>query len=90
MKTIPEWELDNHAGRILDRVKAGEEFIVTRRGEPIARLVPVTLTAEERLSQMERTGELTSPTRHPRDLDIKRIEVTTPFDELVGWMKGDR
>jgi len=90
MKTIPQRELDNHAGKILDQVKAGEEFIVTRRGEPIARLIPVTLTAEERLSQMERSGELAAATRHPRDLDIKRVEVTTPFDELIGWMKGDR
>lgn len=90
MKTIPQRELDNHAGRILDEVKAGEEFIVTRRGEPIAMLVPVTPTAEERLSQMERNGELTRPTRHPRDLDIKRVEVATPFQQLVGWMKGDR
>lgn len=90
MKTIPQRELDNHAGRILDEVKAGEEFIVTRRGEPIARLVPMTPTAEERLSQMERDGELTRPTKHPRDLEIKRMEVATPLQELVGWAKGER
>ena len=33
-------ELRQHLSRYLDRVKAGEAFIVTERGEEVARLTP--------------------------------------------------
>ncbi len=45
----------------LARVKAGGEVVVTERGRPVARLVPVGLEegAEwERLRKMERAGEV--------------------------------
>ena len=32
-------------GRLLDRVSQGEEIVVTRHHEPVARLVPVTTPA---------------------------------------------
>ena len=34
-------ELRNHLSRYLERVRQGEELIVTDRGTPIARVVPV-------------------------------------------------
>lgn len=33
-------EAKNHLPRLLDRMLAGEEVIITRRGKPIARLTP--------------------------------------------------
>lgn len=30
-----------HLSRLLDLVEAGEEFIIARNGEPVARLVPI-------------------------------------------------
>ena len=35
-----------HLSDILDRVSKGEEILLTRRGEPIARLVPAARTQE--------------------------------------------
>jgi prevent-host-death family protein len=34
-------ELRQHAGEIADRAKAGEEFVVVRRSEPVFRLTPI-------------------------------------------------
>lgn len=45
----------------LARVKAGEEVVVTERGRPIARIVPVRVEEDaewERLRMLERAGEI--------------------------------
>lgn len=39
--TIPLSEAKAHISDLVSRVEAGEEFIVTRHGKPVARLVPV-------------------------------------------------
>jgi len=38
--TIPQKELRNNVGDVLRRAEAGEEFIVTVAGRPVARLGP--------------------------------------------------
>jgi prevent-host-death family protein len=40
MQTATVRELRNHYTRLLTRVRAGEEIIITQRGEPVARLIP--------------------------------------------------
>ena len=35
----------SHLSEILERVAEGEEILLTRRGKPVARLVPARLTA---------------------------------------------
>jgi prevent-host-death family protein len=37
---IGAFEAKNKLGQLLDRVEAGEEVIITRRGKVVARLVP--------------------------------------------------
>jgi prevent-host-death family protein len=37
---IGAFEARNTFGALLDRVQGGEEIIITRHGEPVARLVP--------------------------------------------------
>jgi prevent-host-death family protein len=34
--------------RLVDRVQAGEEIVITRRGEPVARLAPITSLPSKR------------------------------------------
>lgn len=34
-------EAKTHLSRLLDRVQAGEEVVIDRRGEPVARLTPI-------------------------------------------------
>ena len=41
METVNVQEARRHISELLDRVTAGEEVIISRRGTPIARLVPL-------------------------------------------------
>ena len=39
-ETIPQRQLRNDSGEIMRRVEAGESFVITRNGKPVADLVP--------------------------------------------------
>lgn len=41
MESIGSYEAKTHLPALLERVAKGEEFVITRHGVPIARLVPV-------------------------------------------------
>lgn len=58
MKRVAVRELKAKLSEYLSRVKAGEEVVVTERGRPIARLVPITASDsyDQRLMEMERQG----------------------------------
>ena len=40
MREVGAFEAKNKLGTLLDWVEAGEEVLITRRGKPVARLVP--------------------------------------------------
>jgi prevent-host-death family protein len=40
MREIGAFEAKNKFGHLLDEVEHGEEIVITRRGKPVARLVP--------------------------------------------------
>lgn len=40
MREVGAFEAKNRLGSLLDRVEHGEEIVITRRGRPIAKLVP--------------------------------------------------
>lgn len=40
MKEVGAFEAKNRLGTLLDWVERGEEVVITRRGKPVARLVP--------------------------------------------------
>lgn len=40
-KSVGVHEAKTHLSRLLERVSAGEEIVITRRGAEVARLVPV-------------------------------------------------
>ncbi|HET9069434.1 MAG TPA: type II toxin-antitoxin system prevent-host-death family antitoxin [Amaricoccus sp.] len=40
MKEVGAFEAKNRLGQLLDRVEAGEEILITRRGKVVARLLP--------------------------------------------------
>ena len=57
MTRIGSYEAKTHLPRILSRVLAGETFVVTRNGEPIAQIGPVkdsesVSTAKETLAKL--------------------------------------
>ena len=41
MVEIGVFEAKTHLAELLDRVEAGEELVISRRGRPVARLVPI-------------------------------------------------
>lgn len=51
-------EANQHLSRYIKTVERGEELIITRRGKPVARLVPVTSERQlspEQLAALERS-----------------------------------
>jgi prevent-host-death family protein len=66
-------ELKNNLSRFLERVKNGDEVIVTDRGEPVARLTSLD-PPSERLAELIASGLVrppTNPVRHPHPPPIK-------------------
>lgn len=47
-KSVGVHEAKTHLSRLLERVSAGEEITITRRGEEVARLVPAQSRATRR------------------------------------------
>jgi prevent-host-death family protein len=41
MTEIGAFEAKNKLSELLDRAEAGEEVVITRRGKPVAKLVPI-------------------------------------------------
>ena len=68
-------ELKARLSEYLDRVKAGEEVLVTERGRVIARISPVEGAErdESRLAQLVRRG-LVRPPRRTEPIDFSRFD----------------
>lgn len=58
MKTAAVSELKARLSKYLNRVKTGEEVLITDRGNPVARLMPIsrTTTGRETMIGMEKRG----------------------------------
>jgi prevent-host-death family protein len=81
-------ELKKHLSAYLDRAAAGEVVIVTDRGHPKARLMP--LSSKERIAQGIREGWITPP-RHegPPAFDHPRFVPTRPIQEVLDEDRGE-
>ena len=44
METVGSFEAKTHLPQLLERAAKGEEFTITKRGKPVARLVPPLAT----------------------------------------------
>ena len=71
MKSVSAREANQAFSRYLAEAEAGEEIVITRRGKPVARLVPdkPEITPEKRQA-IERALELL---RHPLKLPMWRV-----------------
>jgi prevent-host-death family protein len=82
-RTITLPEADREFSRVIREVEAGEEFTITRDGEPVARLVPVrrarTLTPEQQAARA-RAFERMQKGWHLGGERFNRDEI---YDELV-------
>ncbi len=81
---MPISTLRAELSRWIDRVRTGEEIVITERGNPVARLVAVEtaplldrLTAAEVLSRPHRADR-------PSARDATRVRATGPVADLIG------
>jgi antitoxin (DNA-binding transcriptional repressor) of toxin-antitoxin stability system len=75
-KTIPQRELRNENAKVIDAVTAGETFIVTRNGEPVAEPRPVrsgrrTFISREEVAALAKAGVRID--RHQFRTDLDRV-----------------
>jgi prevent-host-death family protein len=68
-------DLKNRLSAHLDRVKGGEEIIVTEHGRPIARLSPVGADVD-RMTALVDSGIVRAPTTSKRRLPARRVRLT--------------
>ena len=73
-------ELRNHLSRYLQRVRDGDEVVVTDRGRAIARVVPVG--AERVLDRLIAEGVVT-PARQPKRRTARPIRAKGTVSDLV-------
>jgi prevent-host-death family protein len=68
MSTISVAEAKAHLSELLDRVEAGEEVVITRRGKAIARLSSVEPTREPLVSLADLRSSLPKVTKRSADI----------------------
>ncbi|BBX73353.1 type II toxin-antitoxin system prevent-host-death family antitoxin [Mycobacterium shinjukuense] len=73
-RTIAQRELRNDNAKVIDAVSAGETFVVTRNGEPVAELRPIkagrrTFVSRDEVAASAGAGIRIDPRRFRADLD---------------------
>ena len=68
-------DLKNRLSAHLDRVKGGEEIMVTEHGRPIARLIPAGADVD-RMTALVDSGIVRAPTTTTRRLPARRVRLT--------------
>lgn len=75
-------DLRDNLSRYLERVRAGEELVVTDRGRAVARVVPI---GEDRAFDRLVAAGVIEPAPDPRRQAPRRRErATAPVSDLVG------
>ena len=82
MDSINLFDAKNRLSALVDRVETGEAVTITRRGKPVARLVPVA-------SDSDRGRLAATRLRTLRDTIARRGETFT-WDELKAWRDEGR
>ncbi|WP_114454257.1 type II toxin-antitoxin system Phd/YefM family antitoxin [Halopolyspora algeriensis] len=83
MQTIGQRELRNDNAEIVRRVEAGESFIVTRNGEPVADLVPHRPSTKRRAVPTAEIADMFA--RTPVDAEAWKRNIA----EMDAWFGDD-
>lgn len=75
-------ELKNNLSRYLEQVRAGGEVVVTDRGRPVARLVPMGRSTD-RLADLIAAGVVRAPRSTVRSRPAQRIDSAGTVSDLV-------
>lgn len=82
MRTISQRELRNDNAEVIRGVEEGESYVVTRRGVPVARLVPLSEGVDLRCDRPAK--------RRPTYSGQTRLRLGRPTAELLDDLRGDR
>jgi len=82
MREIGAFEAKTHLSELLAEVEAGASVIITRRGKPVARLVPVTEASD-------RLGAIPTLQRPPPPRSTKRSAASTWWSTTRRCPSGD-
>jgi prevent-host-death family protein len=81
MKEISQRELRNDNAEIMRGVEAGETYVVTRRGVPVARIVPIS----EPELRIDRPAK-----KRYRFAERTLVESSVSIAEILDDLRGDR
>lgn len=76
-RTIAQRELRNENAKLMDAVSAGETFVVTRNGEPVAELRPLQRARKTFISRDDLAGISAAGVR------IDRVEFRRDLDSAI-------
>ena len=69
---VGAYEAKTRLPALLERVERGEQIVITRHGKPIARLVPIDATSQERRAEaIARLKEFAKG--HTLDVPVKQL-----------------
>jgi prevent-host-death family protein len=86
MTTVTRTELNQQTARVLARVRAGQDVTVTDRGEPIARITPIT---SDRRTRRSASGALQPATEHGVPTIAEPIRDWST-EQMLEDMRGER
>jgi prevent-host-death family protein len=79
MVTIPQKELRNNVAEVLRRAEAGEQFIITVAGRPVAELGPTWRRQWVSGAALQRIWQTPAPRGLDDDLERLHADLTDPF-----------
>ncbi len=79
MSTVTAREANQHFSKFLDAASRGEEVTITRRGKPVAKLVPVA-AGEEGIAALEEAA---------RQAALERLSIGYPGKSVGSWSRDD-
>ena len=80
--TVGAFEAKTHFSKLLERAHDGEEIVITHRGEPYARLVPLQRAEQERDARIEALARIRAY--------AKANPINATIDELIEWKNEGR
>jgi prevent-host-death family protein len=90
-KSVGIRELKQNPSEVVSRVKAGEQIVITERGRPVAKIVPISLSP---LEELIASGKVSEPTIDIREavrqivpLELGQDSMTS--EEWLKWSRGD-
>ncbi|MDZ4826626.1 MAG: type II toxin-antitoxin system prevent-host-death family antitoxin [Actinomycetota bacterium] len=80
-------DLKNNLSRYLERVRAGDQVVVTDHGRPVARLTPMD-PGVDRLAELVASGVVRAPKDATRHRPARRVRAKATVSDLVHEQRG--